>query len=530
VVVAWEGPEPPPPSSTDVRYLDVFPGGLGNARNRGLAAATSELVCFVDDDEVVDEGWAKGLLTAFDRPPFPDGVFGAVAPADEAGTAYCRFDGSEDRIFRGAQTPPWYVGTGGNMAFRREVLLDAGGFDPTFGNGSEAQSADETELVLRLLRRGSTLVWTPDMRVYHPSKSSAERIASRRTYGYGMGRALRRQRRALTTARYLVQLGQVAAGAVVRRDRARAHEAATQFGSFMGGLAKPRTWLSPRQALVLAPPELRARLEAVHVVPLPAPDRPRPHLLYRVGPDRILHAYGSPLPTLRAALESRAQIELRGVPRHDVVAEGRDSIWVLEERLQGEHPDRRAPGAWFDRVCTWALELAGPPGPPLGSQAEWQCQTEAALRACPPELRRDLALAHDVVSALPAVQVHGDFSRKNVLVGDGSVGAVDWEDCALRGVPGRDVLLLAVGAGTDDPDAHVIVRLAQGESPTFGDLVGPLAQLGVAQSVTRDVLLTVLGGWAADEERRLSDPGATVRRRPYRDLLAECAGALTSRS
>lgn len=478
----------------------------------------------------MDEGWAKGLLTAFDRPPFPDGVFGAVAAVDGAGTAYCRFDGSEDRIFRGAQTPPWYVGTGGNMAFRRKVLLDAGGFDPTFGNGSEARSADETELVLRLLKRGSTLVWTPDMRVYHPSKSSAERITSRRTYGFGMGRALRRQRRALTTARYLVQLGQVAAGAVVRRDRARTREAATQFGAFIGGIAKPRTWLSPRQALVLAPPEVRARVEAVEVVPLPAPDRPRPHLLYRVGPDRILHAYGSPLPTLRAALESRAEIELRGVPRHDLVTEGRDSLWVLEERLPGEHPDRRTPGGWFDQVCTWALDLAGPPGPPLGSQAEWQGQADAALQACPPELLRDLGQAHEVVSGLRAVRVHGDFSRKNVLVRDGGVGAVDWEDCALRGVPGRDLLLLAVGAGSDEPDAGVIMRLARGESPTFGDLLGPLAQLGVAQSVMRDVLLTVLGGWAADEERRLSDPGATVRRRPYRELLAECAGALTSRS
>jgi hypothetical protein len=478
----------------------------------------------------VDEGWAKGLQTAFDRPPFPDAVFGAVAPADEAGTAYCRFDGSEDRIFRGAQTPPWYVGTGGNMAFRRDVLLDAGGFDPTFGNGSEARSADETELVLRLLRRGSTLVWTPDMRVYHPSKSGVERIASRRTYGYGMGRALRRQRRALTTVRYLAELGQVAAGAVVRRDRARAREAATQFGAFVGGIAKPRTWLSPQQALVLAPPEIRARLKTVEVVPLPPPDRPRPHLLYRVGLDRILHAYGSPLPTLRAALESRAQIELPGVPRHDVIAEGRDSVWVLEERLPGEHPERRTPGAWFDRVCTWALDLAGPAGPPLGSQAEWQGQADAALRACPPELQPGLARAHEVVSALRAIRVHGDFSRKNVLVGDAGVGAVDWEDCALRGVPCRDLLLLAVGAESDEPDADVIVRLARGESPTFGDLVGPLAQLGVASSVRRDLLFTVLGGWAADEARRLSDPGATVRRRPYRKLLTECAGALTSRS
>ena len=472
----------------------------------------------------MDGGWAKGLLTAFERTPSPDAVFGAVAPADELGTAYCRFDGSEDRTFRGTGTPPWHIGTGGNMAFRREVIVGVGGFDPTFGIGAEAKSADETELMLRLLGAGCTLVWTPDMRVYHPSKHTDERIASRRTYGFGMGRALRRHRRVGVTAKYLVETAHVSARALARRDGARLREAATQVAAFTSGIVKPRTWLSPLSALAQAPPEVREQVADAELVPLPAPDRPRPHFLYAVGADRILHAYVSPVPGLGQAFECRAELrrELTGVPRDVVIAAGRDSLWVLEERLPGEHPSPNEAAAWFDRVAAWAVALAGAPARPL--------RETGSLAAGPPDLHAAVAEAHAVVGDLRSVRVHGDLSRKNVLVDATHVGAVDWEDCAPEGVPGRDILFLAVGATADRPDAAVIHSIARGENPPFGDVVGPLAQLGVGPDAVRPLLLTVLAGWAADEERRLSELGSTSRERPYLELLTACAEELTSRS
>lgn len=532
VIVVWESADRPPEPPDGARFLETFPGGLGNARNRGSAEARSSIVAFVDDDEVVDEGWAKGLIAAFGRAPSPDGLFGAVAPLDEDGLAYCRFDGTDDRVFRGAGTPPWHVGTGGNMAFRRDVLFEFGGFDPTFGRGAEAMAADETELVLRLLRCGKTLVWTPDMRVYHPTKSESERVASRMVYGRSMGRALRRHRRGPTAARYVVQLAHVAGGAVAGRDIVRLREAGVQLRGFAAGVLTPRTWLSPRRVLELAPPGIRRRLDGVRIEPLPAPDRPRPHLLYRVGSERILHAYGSPVAGLRRALEDRERIRsesgLDGIPQVDAIEPGLDSLWVLEGRLPGRHP-RRPARAWFDRVGEWAVALAGPPGPQLRTTDDWGANTEAALRVCPQGLRADLSRAHELVGELAAVRVHGDLSRKNVLVDGERVGAVDWEDCALHGVPGRDLAFLAVGARGAAPDANVIRRLVQDQDPPFGRLLEFLARVGVAHDVIRPVLLTILAGWAADEHRRLADLGATERSRTYLALLTRCGAVLTSR-
>jgi GT2 family glycosyltransferase len=519
VVVAWEGAAEPGPDTGRVRYLDVFPGGLGNARNRGLAATSGTYVAFVDDDEVVDEGWAKGMLAAFERAPFPDAVFGAVVAADKRGTAPCHFDGSDDRVFTGTRTPPWHVGTGGNMAFRRDTIVGIGGFDPTFGSNAEAMSADESELMLRLLRAGSTLVWTPDMRVYHPTKADHERVASRRTYGFGMGRAVRRQRTAFVAATYVAETARVAARALAQRNRRRLREAKIQLGAFAAGVARSQTWLSPRSALALAPPEVRSLIVDVEIVPLPAPDRPRPHLLYAVGDKWILHAYGSPLPGLQRAFEDRAKIraEVPGIPQTAALAAGRDSLWVLEERLPGRHPSPRGAATWFDRVCAWAVTLAGARGRPLRVLDG----AEAALALAPPELRPELVEAQRIVAELPAVRVHGDLSRKNVLIDDGGrVGAVDWEECALEGLPGRDILFLAVGAADDRPDADVIRRVARGENPRFGDVLGPLAQLGVARDALRALVLTVAAQWAADEQGRTSELGATSRQRPYLELLS----------
>jgi hypothetical protein len=419
------------------------------------------------------------------------------------------------------------------MVFRRDVLLEGGGFDPTYGMNTEAMAGDESELTLRLLRRGRTLVFTPDMRVYHPTKTPAERLASRRTYGHAMGRALRHHRRGTTVARYLLELAQVAGAAAAHRNVARLREAAQQARGFMSGLVTSRTWLSPPEVLELAPPQIRELIDAADVQPLPAPDRPRPHLLYRVEEGRILHAYGWPAPSLFSALEARQVIrsgsDLAGIPQVHALAHGLDSIWLLEDRLPGEHPAARNARSWFDSVASWALALAGPPGPALHTTPDWEAWTDAALRISPPDLRGDLSHALEAVADLPAVRVHGDFSRKNVLIHDGQVGAADWENCALLGLPGRDLLFLAVGAQGDRPDADVIVRLARGDDPPFGQLIGPLDRLGVSRDLIRPALLTILAGWAADEDRRLRELGATARSRDYLALLARCAEALRSR-
>jgi hypothetical protein len=51
-----------------IRYLHEPRPGAGIARNRGLLAATGEIVAFTDDDAQVDSGWLPALLRNFDDP------------------------------------------------------------------------------------------------------------------------------------------------------------------------------------------------------------------------------------------------------------------------------------------------------------------------------------------------------------------------------------------------------------------------------------------------------------------------------
>jgi len=48
-----------------VRLISTGNGGLSNARNRGLEAATGEIVAYLDDDAYPDPQWLKYLASIF---------------------------------------------------------------------------------------------------------------------------------------------------------------------------------------------------------------------------------------------------------------------------------------------------------------------------------------------------------------------------------------------------------------------------------------------------------------------------------
>ena len=238
VVVVWQGEAGPPSLPEQVTVLEVTPIGVSNARNRGLAAATAPIVAFVDDDEVVDVGWAGALLAGFD-PSSAGAAFGPVEPLDDRGIPYCHLPPGERRVFSGRRVAPWTVGTGGNMAFDRAALVDLGGFDLRLGPGAEGRSAEESDVIVRVLRSGADIVWLPEFGVYHPTKDERQHLAVRYPYGFGMGRVVRKHRAVRIGARYLVAALQSYVTGWRMRDPRRRREALATLRGFLAGALKP---------------------------------------------------------------------------------------------------------------------------------------------------------------------------------------------------------------------------------------------------------------------------------------------------
>jgi hypothetical protein len=117
-------------------------------------------------------------------------VYGRLLPF-ESGPRTGRevgFKAALQRVEFERPTPPWYIGHGGNMAFRRSVLLDLGGFDPLLGAGGVFGACEDPDIALRLLRAHRRIVYSPDALAYHKHwKDWPAQRRMERAYGIGAG-------------------------------------------------------------------------------------------------------------------------------------------------------------------------------------------------------------------------------------------------------------------------------------------------------------------------------------------------------
>jgi histidinol-phosphate phosphatase family protein len=136
-----------------VVVVEDRPGrGPAAARNAGWRAVDAEWVVFLDDDVVPEPGWRDALDR--DLRPGIDASQGRIAvPVPPRPTDW-------ERNVAGLECARWVTA---DMAFRRDVLAAAGGFDERFPRAFR----EDTDLALRLLAAGRRLE-RGTRRVVHP--------------------------------------------------------------------------------------------------------------------------------------------------------------------------------------------------------------------------------------------------------------------------------------------------------------------------------------------------------------------------
>jgi GT2 family glycosyltransferase len=173
--------------------------GVSEARNTGIAAASGEIVAFIDDDAVAEPDWLAYLTAPYDDP----------AIVATGGRAVPRWE-RPNRLL-----PPelyWVVGCtyaghpttaqplsrpiGCTMAVRRAALLGAGGFPRDFGpSGPHPKSHSNEEIAVALRLRavhGDRSIWyTPGAVVRHfvPAARTTWRYLWQRGYVEGVSKA-----------------------------------------------------------------------------------------------------------------------------------------------------------------------------------------------------------------------------------------------------------------------------------------------------------------------------------------------------
>ena len=158
--------------------------GLSVARNVGAEAASGEIVAYTDSDCVADPDWltylvAKmeaGGLAACGGPNFPppeDSLVPAAVAVSPGGPTHVLLSDEVAEHIAGC-----------NMAFRRDALLDLGGFDPVY-----RAAGDDVDICWRIQDAGYVIGFSPAAIVWHFRRNTVKAYFNQQR-GYGKAEAL----------------------------------------------------------------------------------------------------------------------------------------------------------------------------------------------------------------------------------------------------------------------------------------------------------------------------------------------------
>ena len=171
--------------------------GLSYARNRAIAEARGEIICFIDDDALADKDWLAAHAEAYRADERVAAVGGPVKLQWPEGCSQPTWLSNElEGYLSGLDMGPHGLvmeypryPRGCNMSVRRRVAQNVGGFSVRLGRkGSSLVSNEEKHFFCKVHKQGGRVVYVPEALVYHmiPETRLSRSFFIKRGYAQGV--------------------------------------------------------------------------------------------------------------------------------------------------------------------------------------------------------------------------------------------------------------------------------------------------------------------------------------------------------